>query len=67
LLTSTGFTEIGYWAVPDGRAFAKSLQESGVLGQLTQDDLPPYLRALVASSPRVDCWVEQVTCRKAAS
>ncbi len=65
LLRSTGFTDIAYWALPDGRPFAESLQQSGVLDRLTQDDLLLYLRALVASSRRVDCWVEQVTCRKA--
>ena len=65
LLTSAGFADLTYWAVPDGRAFAESLQQSGVLDRLTQDDLLPYLRALVASSPRIDCWTAQVTCRKA--
>jgi len=65
LLEHAGFTEVTYWAVPDGRAFAESLEQSGILHRLTQDDLLPCLRALVASSPRIDCWVEQVTCRKA--
>ena len=67
LLTGAGFADLTYWAVPDGRAFAESLQQSGVLDRLMQDDLLPYLRALVASSPRIDRWVEQVTCRKAQS
>jgi len=65
LLAGAGFTDVTYWAVPDGRAFAQSLQQSGVLARLTQDDLLPYLRALVASSPQIDYWVEQVTCSKA--
>jgi len=65
LLTSAGFTDITYWAVPDGSAFAESLQQTGLLDRLTQDDLLPCLRALVASSPQTDRWVEQVTCRKA--
>jgi ubiquinone/menaquinone biosynthesis C-methylase UbiE len=64
LLADAGFVDTTYWVVPDGLAFAESLQQSSVLNRLIQDDLLPYLRALVASSPQVDHWIESVTCRK---
>jgi len=65
LLANAGFTDIAYWAVPEGRAFAESLQKSGAFRRLGQDDLLPCLRALVASSPRMGTWIESVSCRKA--
>lgn len=65
LLSEAGFTEVTSWDLPDACAFAKSLQAGGQLAKLHQDDLLPYLRALVRSAPKSPGWANTwVTAKK---
>jgi SAM-dependent methyltransferase len=65
ILADAGFVDFTSWGVPDGQAFARSLEESGLLAKLKQEDLLPYLRALVASATQFESWEpDNVTCRK---
>jgi SAM-dependent methyltransferase len=65
LLQEAGFEEVTSWGLPDAGAFAQSLQAAGLLSQLQQDDLIPYLRALVKSAPKTPGWTHSwVTCKK---
>ena len=60
-----GFADVTSWALPDARQFARSLEADGSLSKLPQDDVLPFIRALVSSAPRCPGWVHQwVTCRK---
>ncbi|MBI3979327.1 MAG: class I SAM-dependent methyltransferase [Chloroflexi bacterium] len=65
LLVQAGFAEVRSWALPDGVAFARSLQEYGVLARLNVEDVRPCIRALVVSAQTSPGWVHQwVTCRR---
>jgi SAM-dependent methyltransferase len=65
LLAQAGFGQVRSWALPDGVAFARSLQASGVLAHVRAEDIRPCIRALVASAPTSPDWSHQwVTCRK---
>ena len=50
LLEATGFNDIGWWVYPSGPEFARGLEEQGLLGNLENDQLIPYIRALVRAS-----------------
>lgn len=50
LLLDLGLKDIIFWAPPSGSEFAKTLREEGLLQRMTNDQLFPYLRALVRSS-----------------
>lgn len=65
MLHAAGFDGFESWALRNPSAFAKSLRHDGVLSRLQQEDLAPFLRALVASSPTSTKWDhDKVTCRK---
>ncbi len=65
LLWETGFGEVTSVALPDATLFARSLAESGCLSRLEDQDLIPYLRALVVSAARCSGWVHNwVVCQK---
>jgi ubiquinone/menaquinone biosynthesis C-methylase UbiE len=65
LLSEAGFEKTTSWALPDAPAFARSLQANGILAHLCQDDLLPFLRALIASAPSSLGWLHSwVTCWK---
>ena len=65
ILERAGFIDFASWALPDAVAFARSLDEDGVLAHLQQQDLIPCLRALVKSARTSTAWIHQwVTCRK---
>ena len=65
LLQDAGFEEVTSWGLPDAGTFAQSIQDTGLLSQLQQEDLIPYLRALVKSAPKTPGWTHTwVTCKK---
>lgn len=65
LLSEVGFVDITSWFLPDEVAFAAALREEGILRELRQEHLLPYLRALVRSSRRVaGCRSPFVSCAR---
>lgn len=65
LLQDAGFEQATSWGLPDACAFARSLQDAGLLSPLQPEDLIPILRALVRSAPKTPGWVHTwVTCKK---
>ena len=65
LLGEAGFVDVMSWALPDAVAFAQDLDRAGLLSRLRQEDLVPYLRALVKSSARCPGWTHTwVTCSR---
>ncbi|MBD3285464.1 methyltransferase domain-containing protein [candidate division WOR-3 bacterium] len=51
LLNDTGFSDIRFYSLPNGREFASSLKSYGLLESMP-DDVRGILRALVESAPR---------------
>jgi hypothetical protein len=51
VLLDAGFKDVTFWVLPSATEFARALQDDGLLQGLTNDQLVPYLKALVRSSP----------------
>jgi ubiquinone/menaquinone biosynthesis C-methylase UbiE len=65
MLHEAGFTDVRSWMLPDAVTFAQSLQQSGTLTRLRQEDLVPCLRALVAGTVVLPGWAGAwVTCSR---
>ncbi|MBA7600310.1 Ubiquinone biosynthesis O-methyltransferase [subsurface metagenome] len=63
LLERMGFTDLRFFAKPDGAEFAKSLEKDGLLEKMP-DDVRGILRALVRSVPTIETPVlGMVSCR----
>ncbi len=66
LLATAGFTGFASWAIPDAVRFAQQLKRAGILRRIDDDQIQPFLQALVAGAPRRPKWDFQwVTCTKA--
>jgi hypothetical protein len=66
MLRHAGFVDVRSRALPNAVAYAKRLQQNGILSQLRQQDLVPSLCALAASAVALPGWDNAwVTCRKA--
>ena len=65
MLREAGFTDVRSRALPGAVAFARNLQQSGILARLQQEDLIPYLRALVVGAIALPGWANAwVTCSR---
>ena len=65
MLKEAGFISFQSWGLPCALEFARELQEQGVLGRLRQEDLIPFMHALIRSATKYEEWIhQQCTCRK---
>lgn len=56
-----GFTNLQYWARPNGKRFAEELQAAGILSQMP-DNISAVLRALVRSIPPLTTPTTLISC-----